>query len=136
MPHSIFTGRPTPVPGEPLFLEDDTAAAIALAEEERDTCHRCGYPKVWCREPAHQFAFEPKEDVCWPTKRLEDHRESSEWKKKHASTQRATQLWAVFRDGHDPDIAAGLDLSGLDDGLVGDEAGSVPADLAPPVGTE
>ena len=113
MPHSIFTGRPTPAPGEPLFTEEDTAAAIALGEEERDTCPSCGMLKVWCRDPANQFAFEPHEQMCFPTWRLAQFRESAGWTGKHEATKQATQVSARFREGHEPDLEAGL---GLGDG--------------------
>lgn len=107
-----------PGPGEPLFLEEDTDLAVALAEEERDTCPSCGYPKAWCRDPAHQFSFEPQEDTCWPAYRLAQYRNEDKWTAKHDDTKAATQLSVRFREGHKPDLEAGLGLEGLD---VGDE---------------
>lgn len=103
-------GRPMPGPGEPLFTEDDTAAVIALAEEERDTCPACGYPKAWCRDPGNQFgAFEPHQEFCWATYRLADHR--SAVVEKMSDAQRASvQISARFREGREPDIEAGLEL--------------------------
>ncbi len=106
----MLIGRPTPSPGEPLFLEDDTAAAVALAEEERDACPSCGWPKAWCRDKANQFAFDAHEEMCWPTWRLAQRRDSGEWKSKHPATQAATMLSARFRQGHEPDVGAGLEL--------------------------
>ena len=106
----MFTGRPTPPPGEPLFTKDDTAAAVALAEEERDTCPSCGMLKVWCRDPANQTAFDPHEEMCFPTWRMSLRREAWQNEGKHKATQDATQLSVSFRDGHEPDLEAGLDL--------------------------
>ncbi len=99
-----------------MFLEDDTAAALALAEEERDTCPSCGWPKVWCRDKANQFAFDAHEEMCWPTWRLAQRRDSGEWKSKHPATQAATMLSARFRQGHEPDVGAGLELGAGDVG--------------------
>jgi len=98
-----------PGPGEPLFLEDDTAAVIALAEEERDTCPSCGMPKAWCRDPANQFGvFEHYEETCHVTRLLADQRAT--WKDWPQGQQAATQLSARFREGREPDIGAGLGL--------------------------
>jgi len=110
VPRSILLGRPWPQPGEEFFTTEDTDYAIALAEEERDTCGQCGLLKVWCRDPKHQFSFEPHEETCWPTYRLAQYQESDKWKAKLDDTKRATQLSVRFRDGHEPDYEAGLDL--------------------------
>lgn len=116
MPHSIFTGRPWPQPGEPLFTEDDTAKAVALAEEERDTCPACGMPKVWCRDPANQFgAFEPVTDFCWVAYRLADHR-AAVVEKMSDSQRAAAQVSVRFREGREPDLSAGLEPTGGEDG--------------------
>ena len=101
-------------PGEPWFLPEDTDGAIALAEEERDTCPSCGMPKAWCRDPANQFAFEPREEMCFVTWRLAQHRNGQNWQGKHDDTKQATQVVARFRDGREPDIAAGLGLAAED----------------------
>lgn len=104
-------GRPWPQSGEELFTQEDTDYAIALAEEERDTCPSCGMPKAWCRDPANQFAFEPHEETCFPSYRLALYRNSDGWKRKHDDTKQATQVSARFRDGHAPKWDAGLDLN-------------------------
>lgn len=109
MPHSVFTGRAV-APGEALFTREDTDAAVALAEEERDTCPSCGMLRAWCRDPAHQFAFDAVEEVCWPTYRMSLRRTSGEFKGYDDATRDAVQLAARFRDGHTPDPLAGLDL--------------------------
>lgn len=45
MPLSIFRGRPMPAPGEPLWLDSDRDAAIALHLEEASLCPGgCGEP--------------------------------------------------------------------------------------------
>lgn len=108
----MLLGRPWPQPGEPLFTAEDTAWALALAEEEADTCPVCGYPKAWCRDPANQFAFEPHEEECFVSKRLAQHQSSEAWKSKQDDTRSATQVSARFRDGHDPDYDAGLAIDG------------------------
>ena len=107
----MFLGGPWPAAGEPLFTAEDTAWAIALAEEERDTCPACGYPKAWCRDPGNQFAFEPNEEECFVAKRLSQHQSSDRWKAKQDDTKAATQVSARFRAGHEPDFDAGLNLS-------------------------
>ena len=110
----MFTGRPTPAPGEPLFLEEDTAAALALAEEERDTCPSCGLPKAWCRDPANQFgAFEAHEATCFATYALAVHRKGVD-DKRSDETRAATQTSARFVPGREPDVEAGLGLGDVE----------------------
>jgi len=93
-----------------LFLEEDTAAALALAEEERDTCPSCGLPKAWCRDPANQFAaFEAHEDTCFATYALAVHRKGVD-DKRSDETRAATQTSVRFAAGREPDIEAGLGL--------------------------
>jgi hypothetical protein len=101
-------------PGEPLFTYEDTAYAIALAEEERDTCSSCGMPKAWCRDPANQFGkFVAKEETCFATYALAIHRKGVD-KDRSDETRASTQTRAQFADGFQPDFEAGLDLSGSD----------------------
>lgn len=109
MPHSIFTGR-IQQPGEPYFLDTDTAAVIALAEEERDTCPKCGFLKAWCREGSllDLHRFEVEEETCWVTYRLAAKREALS--KAHRETQEARQLSVRFAKGYTPDMVAGLDI--------------------------
>ena len=109
MPHSIFVGRPLPGPGEPLFTEDDTAAAVALAEEERDTCPSCGMPKMWCRDKANQFVFDVHEETCHASYAVAAHRKRVD-EKRSPETRAATMMAARFRPGSEPDITAGLGL--------------------------
>lgn len=105
----MFTGRVVE-PGEPLFLTQDTDAALALAEEERDACPACGFPKVWCRDPANQFGvFEAHEEQCHVTYTREAH-QSSMAEGRDAVTRVAVQTTARFRPGKEPDIYAGLGL--------------------------
>ena len=107
----MFTGRPTPAPGEPLFTEEDTGLAVALAEEERDTCPACGYLKSWCRDPANQFGtFEPHEEYCWASYRLADYSKAN-GDKLSDSQRAAIQVSARFREGREPDVDAGLGLA-------------------------
>jgi hypothetical protein len=107
--HSVFTGRIVG-PGEPQFLAEDTDGALALAEEEADTCGQCGMLRIWCRDPEHQFSFDADESVCWPTWRLARQRNTDDFKGYDDATQSAVQLSARFRKGHEPDLMAGLDL--------------------------
>lgn len=100
-----------PQPGEPLFLEEDTALAVALAEEERDTCPSCGYQKAWCRDPANQFgAFDVQQEFCWASYRLADHR-AAKFEALSDSQRASVQVWATFREGREPDVEAGLNLA-------------------------
>lgn len=124
MPRSILLGRPMPQPGEPLFTDEDTAYAMALAEEEAATCPSCGLLKAVCRDPEFQFAFEVHEEQCHATKALADHQLKSEWTKKHEATRAATQLSARFREGKQPALEVGLELEALaeDENDGGDDA--------------
>lgn len=110
----MFTGRVLE-PGEPEFLPQDTDGAIALAEEERDTCPSCGLLKVWCRDPANQFGtFEAHEEQCHVTWTLATHRAAVSDKRDDA-TRAAVQVAARFKDGKQPDLTAGLDLGSKPD---------------------
>jgi hypothetical protein len=44
MPRSILLGRPWPLPGEPLFLEDDLEALLEWQREQALVCPGCGLP--------------------------------------------------------------------------------------------
>lgn len=108
VPHSIFTGR-VQQPGEPYFLVEDSDLAIALAEEEADTCPSCHGPKAWCRDRNNQFAFEVHGEQCHATYTLAAYRAgfAENW---DDAQKAAMQLGARFRAGMQPDLAAGLDL--------------------------
>jgi len=98
-------------PGEPEFLPEDTDLLVALAEEERDTCPQCGYPKVWCRDPANQFAFQAVEEQCHATYALVAYRLGVD-KERDAPARAAAQTYTRFYKGREPDLLAGLDLDG------------------------
>lgn len=108
MSHSVFTGRAWS-PGEPLFTTEDTDAAIALAEEEADTCPQCGLLKAWCRSRDNQFAFEAAEEQCHATYAIAAHRRGVD-EHRDDVTRAAIQTSSRFRKGHEPDLLAGLDL--------------------------
>jgi len=98
-----------PQPGEPLFTDEDTAYAIALAEEEAATCSSCGLLKVVCRDPEYQFAFEVHEEQCHATYALADRQRT--WQDRPEVQKVATQLSARFREGKQPPIDVGLELA-------------------------
>ena len=64
-------GRPWPAPGEPLFLQEDTAWAIALHEQRQaeaaEKCPLCGLPVAVCRDPDNQFRFAAASEQCHAT---------------------------------------------------------------------
>jgi hypothetical protein len=112
VPHSVFTGRPLPGPGEPLFLPEDTDLAVALALEERDACPKCGLPKAWCRDnDAGRARFDVAEDFCWATYRVALRQEKQTKEKVPQSTQMATVMRAAIRPGYEPDIQADLPIT-------------------------
>ena len=92
-----------------MFLAEDTDLALALAEEEADTCPSCGLLKAWCRDAGNQFAFEAAEEQCHVTYTLAAYRSKVDDKRDEA-TRRAAQVSARFREGRTPDLTAGLDL--------------------------
>jgi hypothetical protein len=105
----VFTGRPWPQPGEPLFLPSDTAAVVALAEEEVDTCPQCRMPKAWCRAAKDGRArFDVAEEFCWATYRIALREQRREKEKTDPATRAATLLAPKFRQGYEPDVMAGL----------------------------
>jgi hypothetical protein len=115
VPHSILLGRGWPAPGEPLFTRHDTDLAVALAEEEADTCEACGLPKAWCRDNADgRYRFDVEESWCWATYRVASRQDTNKFQKAHAPTKRATQMRPKFRKGYEPDLTAGLGLEATD----------------------
>lgn len=99
-----------PAPGEPLFTEEDTAAAIALAEEEQDTCRSCGWPKAICRDPANAHRlFKGEHEICWATYARADHQKSKTRNMSDAQLA-AVQLSVGVLPGREPELTAGLDL--------------------------
>lgn len=62
--------------GEPLFLPEDTALAIALTEqeaaEEAEQCPRCGLQKSVCRDISNQFGFAVSAEQCHATAAITD----------------------------------------------------------------
>lgn len=51
-------------PGEPLWLDEDRAWALALAEVERDSCPDCGQPWSESSAPENEFSYEATPLVC------------------------------------------------------------------------
>lgn len=114
----MFTGRPIPAPGEPLFTEEDTAYAVALAEEERDTCRACGLPRAICRNPKSKFGiFAGNHDFCYASYTLHDY-QKARVKGLSDAQQASVQFGVGFRKGHEPDASAGLGLD-EDDLMLG-----------------
>jgi hypothetical protein len=104
----VFTGRIVG-PGEPLFLVEDTDGAVALAEEEADTCRSCGMPRAWCRDSDNQFSFEVHEEQCHATYALAARR-SAVADERDDAQRAAVQFAARFAASRRPDLMAGLDL--------------------------
>lgn len=57
MPVSVVLGRVVR-DGEPLWLDDDRDAAIALLEEESDECSGCGQPRSESMSPKADGAYD------------------------------------------------------------------------------
>lgn len=53
-----------PGPGEPLWLPEDRAWALALAEVEADTCKGCGQSLTQSMAPANEFGFRGSLITC------------------------------------------------------------------------
>ncbi|MET9479882.1 hypothetical protein [Streptomyces sp. NPDC006638] len=45
-------------PGEPMWLDEDRAWALALAEVEADRCPDCGNPWSEVSDRAHEFSYQ------------------------------------------------------------------------------
>jgi hypothetical protein len=87
---------------------------IALAEEERETCPSCGFPKAWCQDPRAQFgAFEAHESTCFATYALAMHRKGVD-EKRTDETRVSTQTSIRFAPGREPDLEAGLGLADVE----------------------
>ncbi|MEU3252869.1 hypothetical protein [Streptomyces sp. NPDC006997] len=56
MPRSVFLGRVV-ADGEPLWLEEDRAWALALTQVEADICPDCGQPWAEATSTDAEFAY-------------------------------------------------------------------------------
>lgn len=56
MPRSVFLGRVV-ADGEPLWLDDDRAWALALTQVEADSCPECGQPWGEATDQGNEFAY-------------------------------------------------------------------------------
>ncbi|HEY5834977.1 hypothetical protein [Streptomyces sp.] len=65
MPRSIFMGRGTPAPGEPLWLPEDRAWALALLQVEAESCPECGQPWAESAAPENEEAYRAEIHRCW-----------------------------------------------------------------------
>jgi len=63
VPRSVFLGRVV-ADGEPLWLEEDRAWALALAQVEADSCPECGQPWVEATDRDNEFAYKAELIRC------------------------------------------------------------------------
>ncbi|MFD9405398.1 hypothetical protein ACFWA4_42115, partial [Streptomyces sp. NPDC060011] len=56
VPRSVFMGRVV-ADGEPLWLPEDRAWALALLQVEADACPDCGQPWGEATDKANEFAY-------------------------------------------------------------------------------
>ena len=63
MPHSVFMGRAVQ-PGEPLWLPEDRAWALALMEVEADSCPECRQPWHEATDIKNEFAYRAEVIRC------------------------------------------------------------------------
>lgn len=63
MPRSVFLGRVVEA-GEPLWLEEDRAWALALAQVEADQCPDCHQPWSESSSPAAEGTYETEVLRC------------------------------------------------------------------------
>jgi len=67
----VFLGR-VPVPGEPLWTDEDRGWAIALLEYEADICSGCGQPRSESMDPENEFRYRPTVLRCHACKTVAD----------------------------------------------------------------
>ena len=63
MPRSVFLGRVV-ADGAPLWLEEDRAWALALAQVEADACPECGQPWAEATDRDNEFAYKAELIRC------------------------------------------------------------------------
>ncbi|MFE6785201.1 hypothetical protein ACFVFF_23380 [Streptomyces sp. NPDC057680] len=63
MPRSVFMGRAV-APGEPLWLDEDRAWALALAQVEQDSCPDCRQPWTEASHQDNEFGYEAELIRC------------------------------------------------------------------------
>lgn len=103
-----------------MWLPWDRLVVEALADEEADTCRKCGLPKAWCRDnEAGRARFDVKDEFCWATYRVGLRQAKTAKENVPPAQENATILSATFREGREPPIDAGLELPEVDrDGPV------------------
>jgi hypothetical protein len=57
-------GRPWPLPGEPLFTDEDTVEILDYLADQRLICDGCGHPKAETFDPANQWNYSATSLVC------------------------------------------------------------------------
>jgi hypothetical protein len=57
-------GRPWPTRGEPLWLNEDRAWALALAQVETENCPDCGRPWSEVSDPDNEFKYQTELIRC------------------------------------------------------------------------
>lgn len=63
IPLSVFLGR-TVYPGEPMWTQDDTDAAVDWMLDQNDRCPGCGRPHTETTSPDAQGAYDVEAKVC------------------------------------------------------------------------
>lgn len=64
IPRSVFLGRVV-APGEPLWLEDDTVAALEWIDYLASLCKGCGQPLAECMDEANDGRYETVPVHCF-----------------------------------------------------------------------
>lgn len=57
-------GRPWPEPGEPLFLDEDSAEILDFLADEHLIHEPCGQPRVESFDPANEGAYKATTITC------------------------------------------------------------------------
>ncbi len=65
VPLSILRGRPWPLPGEPLFTDEDRDWAVALIVDERESCPGCGEPLAISTAAESEEQYHADALRCW-----------------------------------------------------------------------
>lgn len=84
---------------------------MALAEEERDACPKCGMPKAFCREAEDgRQRWGVREDFCWVTFRMAQRKPKLNQDGTVSAVEKATIVSPTIRDGYEVNLFAGLEL--------------------------
>lgn len=98
VPWSIFCGRGTPAPGEPLWLDEDRQIVIGWQAYQDTLCPGCGAPKAEAWGPDNQHRWLAKPSRCHSCTAIQETHADAVESEKTSKKGRGLHTVATQRD--------------------------------------